>query len=220
MSEKVAKAIGAPSPEPIKINGKEVEIRPIPLKHLVGTQRECLKQFRRRYLENYKDSMDLTGKTQMDLEAKIDEVGRWDLTNLPFKNAYDSADVVVTPDLIQWLNVNVLKEFVDDDNRIKLIAASALDGGVLTEADYKTLTGEEIKTTPIAYVFWWTTATIEGMVATVHSAVKDQGITKDDVYKELGDNFAKLAELSREIESISKPEVDEKKEPVGNAEGA
>ena len=214
MSEAVARALGASaSTEPIKINGKSCEIRPVVVKYLTEIGRECLRQFRRSYLENYRDNLDLLGKTQADLENKVDEVGRWDLANLPHKDAHDPKHLKITERLSEWLNTRILDEPTKDEKRLRQITASALDNGMLTDAEYLELTGDILRKNKINYVSWWITATIEGMIEMVHASFRDQGITKDDVYAELGNNFAKLAELSREIESVTTPKINEGNEP-------
>lgn len=209
MSEKIARALGAAaSTETLTINGKPCEIRPVEIKHLTEIQRECLKQFRRSYLEGFKDTMDLLGETEEDLRAEREKVNRWDLQDLPMKMAYDPDGVVVTPALADWLHENVLDNPIQDEKKLKLIAAAAMDNGMLKEKEYAAMTGAAIKKGRLNYVSWWVTATIEGMVEMVYASFRNQGITKEDVYAELGSNFARLAELSREVEKVSKPKVD------------
>lgn len=220
MSEKVARALGAAaSTEPWMCNGKPCYLRPVKIKYLTELQRECLKQFRRSYLENYKDNMDLLGKTEQDFELKVHEVGLWDLTNLPPKNAYDPKSLVINEKIENWLVHNILiKPFdLEDENRVKRmqrILASALDNEMLKEVDYIKLTGSTPRKGKINYVSWWVTGSMEGMIEMTFASLRDQNITKEDIYIELGNNFAKLAELSREIESVTTPQVEE-----GNEQG-
>jgi hypothetical protein len=132
------------------------------------------------------------------------------------KIAYDPDSLVITPALIAWLEENILDGPVAEEKRLQLITATALDAGNLEEGVYKTLTQTTPRKGRLNYVSWWVTGSIEGMVELIYASFKGQnGITKEDVYLELGNNFARMAELSRAVEKVTMP----KAEPdAGNAE--
>lgn len=207
MSEDVARALGAGG-EGLSFNGKKAQIKPVGIKYLTEVQRECLRQFKRSYLETYKDNLDLLDMSIDDLKSKADEVGRWALEDLPRKDSHDPKHLILTQQLKDWVNENVLEEPLDDDRKYKQVIASALDNGMLSDDLYFKATNEQPKKTQINYVSWWITATIEGMVEMAYASFRDQGITKEDIYIELGNNFARLAEISRDIEQITSPQID------------
>jgi hypothetical protein len=209
MSDVVARAIGAGG-STIPIAGKECTVRPLGVRELVELERECLKQFKRDYLETFSNNLDLLPEDQRQpiLLKKIDEVGYWTSNNLPRKMAYDPFKIKISPKLTAWL----IKQWeVAEDTsvpKLQQITAASLDQEILTEAEYFTLTGEtSVVKAKVPYVNWWVTGTFDGMFTTLWTCFREDGVTKEQVISEFSTKPALLNEIAREIERLSAPSV-------------
>ena len=214
MSEDVARAVGARIPEPVTIAGKEVLVRPLSLKELTEAQRAGLKDYKRSYLETYKENLDLLPESEQSslMREKLEEVARWDLQDLPAKLVYDVKRVKINPAIEKWVKENYPEYEVDpkaskekQEAHLKAVVTTALDSEVLADELYENLTGESPKKHKVGYVNWWITATFEGMLTMLWLSIRDSGLTKDQIAGELSKNPGLLAQLSREIESLSAP---------------
>jgi hypothetical protein len=211
MSDEVARAVGA-GDGTIAIAGKECAIRPLGLRELCEVERECLRSFRKQYMETYADGLELLPGSDEDrkqqIAQKLDEVCRWDISDLPVKHAYLADSVTVTDKLKEWMrsNFNTITDETND-NQYKLLTAFSLDQGLLTADKYKELTDQEINKTQIDYVGWWSTATVDGMLTFIWKAFSRYGLTRKQIEDDLGANVTRMAELSRQIERLSVPAV-------------
>ena len=212
MAEDVARAVGASSPNTVMIVGKECQPRPLTIKELTELERDCLKQYKREYLATFTDNSDLMPEELRTvlLREKFDEAGRWDLTDLPNRWAYDAASIVLNEKVVGWMvdeYGETVKEFPEKTKELtqRRIITSALDEGRLSVEEYEALAGTKPKRGKVGYVEWWITGTFEGMISTIWKCFQGQGVTKDDVARDLGRNKAMMASLSREIESLSAP---------------
>ena len=219
MAEDVSRAVGAGDPDPIKIAGKEVRIRPLSLKELGEVERDCLKRFRRQYLEVYRDNLDLLSDSQRDrmMQEKIEETAKWDLANLPPKYAVDWNKVKITDRLRVWVDNYLENQSAPDKPEeqdaitryYKKLAAALVDRGVLSDEEYKQLTGYESPKVKVPYVSWWITATTEGQISLVWQCVASSGITRDDIESDpiLLKNPHELMEIANRIEAMTAPEL-------------
>ena len=210
MSEDTARALGAGSPMTVTFDGKECQVRGLGIKSLTEAERECLKDYRRSYLETYAENIDLIPNGQAVLERKIEEAAKWDVNDLPSKKGYDAAKVKVTAKLKKFVIEHFdSKEDEDafDDKKVKRFTAALLDEEILTVEQYKVLTGKTIHSTPIPYVHWWITGSMEGKLTMIWLCFKQDGITKQQISDRLGMDGALLTDISREMESFSTPAV-------------
>lgn len=214
--EDVARAVGAASTEKITIKGIECTVKPLTLKDLTEVERICLDKYRRSYVKTFADNADLLGPVEGPklVREKLEEAARWDVSSLPRKDAYDPARMVLTPEIIKWVETNVPGWSIDEKEtearREKLLrraVASMLDSGDLSPEQYTKLTGNTPVAFKIGYVNWWVTAVQEGMITMVTQSIKDNGVTYEDVVVAIGKNPSVLINLSREIEHLSVPEV-------------
>lgn len=213
MSEDVARALGARDPNPIMIAGKECQIRPLSLVELTEVERECLKVYRRAYLEAFKENADLLpdGEGAALLKRELMQSAKWDVSDLPSKDAVDPDSISLSTSLEAWVSENL--QYEPDANlgktsrarQMRHLVATAIDGGQLDLALYESLTDSKVKKSKVGYVNWWITGTFDGMLTMVWSAFRHYGVTKEEVGREVGTNPALLASLAREIEHLSAP---------------
>lgn len=217
MAEDVARAVGAGDPEPIKIGGKDVYLKPLTLVELTEIERECLRQYRRDYVETFAGMADLLGDEGQNLiMRKVEEAAKFDLSTLPKKDAYDQRRVHLTPELESWVREtysdfeDVLKgkQQTEVERRYRIVVASALDSGDLTNLQYESLSGG-MKIVPhkIAYVHWWITGTMQGMLAMVGQAFKKEGVSKEEVFDAVAKKPALLIQIARDLETLSSPQA-------------
>ena len=219
MAGDVGRAVGAADLDPIKIAGKEVHIRGLSIKELTEVERECLKQYKRNYLETYSNNLDLLPEAERVglLKEKMEEAARWDVGDLPLRFAYDPDTLRTNGQLADWAKKNM--DFVDTDDkgapldsqlhdlRLKRVLATALDVEILKPEQYTKMSGHDAARMKIGYVNWWITAVYDGMIAMIYACFKDQGVTKDEVLEALRKNPTMMVSLSREIEHLSAPEA-------------
>lgn len=217
--EDVARALGAGSTDTILINGKECSVRPLTVKELTEVERDCLKRYKRSYIETYSENADLLGEEEGKqlVREKIDEAAKWDVSSLPPKYACDDSKIQVTDILKSWLKENIGFSEKDQngaeipkqaiEKRLKRLAAYAIDADMLSVDDFKKFTGESPVRQKVGYVNWWITGTFDGMLTMVWMAVRQGGVTKEEVATELGKNPSLLTYFAREIERLSAPDV-------------
>lgn len=215
MSEDVARAVGAGSTETVIIAGKQCQARPLGVRELTEVERECLKQYKRQVLETYALNGDLLPEAEAHrlLREKMDEVSLWDVSNLPPKFVVDFTQVKVNDAIIKWLTSNMGFTEKEDDGKTKSRAlidltakrmiAAAIDGNSMDAALYENLVGEPPRRQKVGYVNWWISGSYDGMITLVWICFKDNGVTRDEVAREIGNNPGILVNLSREIEHLS-----------------
>lgn len=211
MPEDVARALGAAGGMPtVTIAGKECRARPLGMRELTEVERDCLDRYRRQYLETYAANLDLLPEASRAglMEKKLDEVGRWDIDNLPLKFAYDSAEITLSPELRQWVTEHWHLGDGLSDERMRRLTAASLDQEALSDADFRRMTGgDEPPKVKVPYVHWWITGSYDGMVTMIWTCFRRDGVTREQVMDSLGDNLTALTELSREIEKLSAPQA-------------
>ena len=210
--------MGAASPVDIQINGKLCSIRPLTLGELATLERDCLKQYRRHYLETFSENLDLlpSSTAATIMQQKMEETAKWDVDDLPTKEAYDPVKIKLTPRLRERV-VSYLKQatpqasdYVEvgySDKQIRLVAATLMDQDEITPEEYKSMTGSDITPNRIGYVHWWMTGKVDGMVALVYQCVKQSNVTREEVEQYLKKDMSTLVELSRLVETLSTPQV-------------
>ncbi len=216
MADDTSRALGAKSGTTVTIDGKECQIRPLTIAELGELERDCLKRYKRQYLTTFSDNADLLPNGQNLVKEKLEEVAKWDVSDLPPKMVYDPTKLIAKKSLKDWLvenydlsdeddGVKLTKEKLKD--RIRIYAALALDSGTLQDATYESLVGDAPKKTKVGYVNWWITATFDGMISMIYTCFRDSGFTRDQIVKAIGDNPALLNEASRQIEELSAPDA-------------
>ena len=218
MSDDVARAVGAGG-KTIKIAGKECKLRPLSILELTEIERDCLKQYKMNYLETFYEASRFLpeGKGEKLIEQKLEEIARWDITDLPPKYVYDPEKIKMTNKLQAWLkeNMDYSEKDANDTKYTKKemslqlgrLAATALDEGVLEDYTYESFVGEVPKKMKTGYVQWWLTGCYEGMLSMVWVCFKSYGVTKEEVAHEIGTNPDVMIGLTRDIESLSAPDT-------------
>ncbi len=210
MGEDVARALGAPSPMTVEIAGRACEVRPLGIKELTIVERDCLERYRRSYIKTFVDNADLLpgdGATEW-IRQKADEAARWDVGDLPSKWTYDARRAKVTDGLRTWLReAYQVGDVPLTDVRCRLLAAGALDSGMLDEATYERLAGGRPFRLKVPYANWWITGAYDGMVTMCWVCFRHAGVTREQVEDELSGKLATLVEASREIERLTVPQV-------------
>lgn len=213
MSEDVARAVGAGIPKAVTIKGKKYDLRPLSVKELTEIQRTCLKRYQRQYMEVFKSSIDLladTAEQQQDLLFKeLQKVGTWSIQDLPMKDVFDASWVKVTDELKTWLiqNLGATPQVLTSDVKVRLLLATALDGGVLTADTCLKLTGTTPRRIRTGYVNWWVTACNEGMVHFVWLSIRGSGITEEELTDQISQKYEDIVVAAREVEDMSVPAV-------------
>lgn len=208
MPDDTARALKAPSPMIVKFGDKECQVHALGIRELTEAERECIKSYRRSYLETFAQNVDLLSNGQVLLEKKMEEAARWDVDDLPTKEAYDPAKVRVTDKLKQFVADHFnLEAKTLTDIRIQRFTAALLDQEHLSLSEYKELTKCVIRPLKIQYVNWWITGSYDGMVTFIWLCFRSYGVSKEEVFDKIGKESSLLVELSREIETLSTPAV-------------
>ena len=228
-AEQVARAVGAKDPEPLIINGKSCHVRPLTIRELTELQRECLRQYKHNYLADYRAGLEAAGVNGQEFRdlilTEVKAVARWDLKNLPTKDGYDADRIVVTPELkAHFKDIHNIVEVPEhdvthEDGRVDRIPAfpseenwrhfirAALDSGSLTVVEYEAMSGVRAPRIRIAYDSWWITGCLEGMLELSAACFKQDGVTREDLEKDLVSQFAKVVKTTVAIERLTAPSL-------------
>jgi len=208
MSEDVARAVGA-GKSGKTIAGKPFSLRPLTVRELTEIERDCVKWYRRQYLQNIKDAAEFLPNADEELRKAVFDSAKWEVDDLPKKWVYDTSKIPITPELEIWLkrNLDVKDSALADKDTVKRLVSAALDQELLSAAEFKKYTGSEPKKISTGYANWWATGSFEGMTTMVFYCVRGSGITMDDIRTDLANKQADLMSLSREIEDITAPSL-------------
>jgi hypothetical protein len=219
MAEDVARAVQAESPDPFTIAGKEIKPRGLTLKELAEVERDCLNRYRRQYLESYRDNLDLLTPEQRDrvMLEKIEETARWDLTNLPPKFAVDWQKVRLSPKLREFVDqyletqdegVTLPEEEAAVNRFYKKLVGAFVDQGMLSDAEYKQMTGSDSPKTKVPYISWWITGSLDGQISMVWMCCGGQ-VTRAEIESDplVLKNRGRLLEIAQSIETLSAPDL-------------
>lgn len=200
MSERESRALAAA--RQIEIDGKTYKLRPLSLQLLVDLEQEALRHYKREYLETFRENADLLGKDKLTvLRQEMEQVGKWQLHDLPQKTVHDVNRVPITEELRAWVESNV-GEVPDTDAGIRAVLVTALDSGQLTREHVKKLAGKQPIKGLVRYDQWWITGSIQGMLSFITSSIRAEHpeITKEVVARW---PFSKIAEAARLVEGIT-----------------
>lgn len=200
MSDKMSRAVAAG--EMIEVDGKEYTIRPISMKHLKEIQSVAFKYYKRQLLQTYSENADLLGEQANDLlMKKMEEVSRWDVSDLPNRFVYDVSILEKDlPKLEKWIK----QKFGDLPNKasVKLsMISSALDSEELKPEELKKLVGKIPPRLKVPYDAWWVTATYEGIVTLVWAGLGglDGEVTKKEVQSWSLDKLYEAASVAEKL---------------------
>lgn len=208
-----ARALGARGSS-LTINGKPCQLRPVTLRELAEIERNCVRAYRTVYLQRLKDSIDIIGQSRLE-EAAFASAS-WDVTNLPKKSVYDPKERHLTQKMLDWLVENTSGDSkILRDSPIKALRAIAtlLDNETLTPEIFESLTGERCAKVSTGYVTWWITGSFEGMVELAFHALRDNGITREDLQAEFTSQQESLWQVAREAEALSTPDLGNGQDP-------
>jgi len=202
MADDMARAVGASGSNTVEIAGKQCTARGLTLKELGEVERLCLRAYQRSYVEAYES----TGANAKQIEEARERAARWDVDDLPSKAAYDPRKIKLNRELKCWVD----DQFGDEkrgDYQYKILVATSLDNGTLTERNYRKLTGQKPIKQSIPYSTWWITGCFDGMVSFVWVCFKHNGVTMEQVTDAMRENQELLIGLTREIEHLTTPAV-------------
>lgn len=185
---------------------KTYKLRPIGVQHLCDLEAEALRYYKRQYLRTFSDNADLLGKSGNGLvEAEMRRVARWDLHDLPQKDAYDVSRVPVTDELRAWVE-EAYGEVPEEDREVLSLVSVSLDSEKLSSAELEKLSGRKPLKGRVRYDQWWVTASMNGMVLWIYTSVRYEHpeVTKEDVLRW---PFSKIAEASRKVEALTSAEM-------------
>jgi len=199
--DREARILGAG--ETIEVEGKEYRLRPVVAQHLCDLERDALRHYKRQYLQTFSENADLLGDGEAVkmLRDQMAEVAKWDLHDLPQKEAFDVSRVPVSRRLNRWIEEN-FGEKPETEAGSRAVVANALDTGKLTAKRVKDLAGVGPLCGRIRYDQWWVTASMAGMIAFITTSVRTEHpeLTREEVARW---PFAKIAEAARKVESIT-----------------
>lgn len=213
MSEDVARALGANGARTVTIAGKECMVRPLSIQELTEVERDCVERYKRAYIKTYADCRDLLPEGNDVLWERIEEAAHWDVSNLPPKYVYNSARLKINRNVRLWMADKFDMDKRANERLVRNLAAAAMDQGMLDNKKYQEMTGEAPPRMKVPYVTWWITGSYEGMISFVWTCFRHEGVSREEVARELGRNPQMLIELSREIESLSAPQMGPEQSP-------
>lgn len=200
MSDREERALAAS--RPFEVGGKEYKLRPLTLQALVDLEQEALSQYKRQYLETFRENADLFGKDRLNiLRQETEKVARWQLHDLPQKEVHDAGRVPVTDAAKKWIEENY-GEVPETDNGARAVMVTALDAGNLTRKQVKEMTGRLPIKGRVRFDQWWVTGSMTGMLSFITASIRtdNPGLKKSDI---AGWPFAKIAEAARTVESMT-----------------
>lgn len=213
MSEDVARILGAGAPGELVIKGKVYSLRPLTVKELTEIQRTCLKRYQRKYMETFKENVDLLADSvekQQDLVTnELQKVSKWGLDDLPIKEVFDSSRVRVTDELKSWMqqNIGATAAVLQSERKCRQLLSTALDGGVLSSDSCFKLTGTVPQKVKTGYVNWWVTGSSEGMVHFVWLSIRGSGLTEEELEAEISDKYENIVTAARDVEDLTVPDL-------------
>lgn len=221
MPDDLARALGAGG-KTVTIGGKECTCRPLSAKELCEIERECLAVRKREYLSTFSANRDFLPEDAYVslITEEMRKCAKWDIEDLGYKQGVDPDRIILSEDLnrkiVEIFNVDT-KPPTDPaegevfklrlNQRLKRLTAGALDRGMLTEEEYRNLTGKDVAKIGIPYVNWWASGCFEGQITMVWVCFKDNGVSRDAIASEIGRNPEMLAAISAEIETLSTPDL-------------
>ncbi len=188
MSDKEARATGAG--DSIEVDGKTWHLVPLRMTQLHEIQRKALASYRSSYLQTFADNAKLLGDAGEGLLAsKLEEVAKWDVSDLPVKYANNCENVPINNKLVATIRQELelsdeeCAEFIKDEKKAKQRLAGLLDQGLLTLDQVKKATGVVPRRIRAHYDMWWATATHEGRIATIVASLlrHHPNVTKTDI---------------------------------------
>ena len=192
--------------ENLEVNEKRYKLRPVCAQHLCDLEREALKYYKRQYLQTFVENADLIGGKEAKalIERKIEVVARWDLSDLPQKDAYNASRCPTTKATNKWVEEK-MGEVPESSSGVSVLLSMALDSGELTPKQVKEMTGVAPLHGRVRYDQWWVTSSVQGMISIIISSLHQEHpeMTREVVS---GWSFTKLAEAARIVEGITTPD--------------
>lgn len=208
MSDDMTRALGIPG-DLVKVKGKEYRMQRFSLVELKLVEKDCLERYKRRYLKTFYDNLDFLNEEERQkiLVEEMRQKAAMDIGDLPKKFTTSRKRIKVTKELRNFIGDYFEKDYsktpVED---VKAVAGTLIDKGVLSEKQYKTLTGKDAPREATPYVFWWMSGDVEGMITMVWASLQAHGVSREDVEEELKDDEGGLAVLAAKAEKLATPE--------------
>lgn len=198
-----ARALGAGTT--VTISGREFQLQPLTLRTLQELQQEALASYKRDTLRSWKENAEALGLPDMGaaLAAKLDEVSRWSISDLPKKPSWSLGKADPTEKAFSWAKERFGIE-PDTPEAARMLAESALDGGLLTAKEAAGMFSDPPIMALIAYDGWWVTGCYEGICAMVHAALGRNGVTRAEVASW---PLADLMRAAKTVESLTAPQM-------------
>lgn len=209
MSDVEARILAAS--DEVTVRGEDYKLAPLSLLQLAEIQRKALRFYKNNYITTFKDNVDIFPEDQrLDILAKkLDEVGRWDINDLPPKPTYDVRNVTITPALKEKILSFFEPEQAEGwetwkDPKWTAVLGAVMDAGQITSEAIQKLTNTKPTTVKIPYDMWWVTAAYEGMLTLVYESVKinQPHIKHNDVAKW---PMPDIMDAARIVEQITSP---------------
>lgn len=201
--DREARATGAGAS--FEVNEKTYTLRPLTLRQLQEVQREALRTYKRQILQTYSDSVEFLANGQQLLEKKIEEISRWDISDIPAKTSYDLRGAVESDAVKEWIETKYGR--LPESRGVKMhMLSMALDTGDVTKEELEKIAGTKIATFRIAYDNWWVSSTLEGMTAFVWASVggTQAGVSIEEIRSW---PVNKLTDAATLVESITAPDM-------------
>lgn len=194
----------------IEVSGKRYKIAPLTLRALQSIQQEAFRYFKREYLKTLADNLELSGlsteqRNQLMLK-KIEEVGRWNINQLPRVTAYSTANVHVTEELKAHLRARFGEDSQLDysEQVCRNLLVSQLDAQEITPEQVIELCHVAPVRALIPYDMWWITGTLAGAIRLCWEslALANPTVTLEEVERW---PLQHLFDTARKIEQLTQP---------------
>ena len=201
MGRREARALGAG--DFVEVRGKRYTLHPVAVRQLAELEVRALRFFQRQYMKSLQENASVLGEKegQKMLMNKVEEIARWDVGDLPYKNAYDVSEIPVTDELKKWL-VEQYGDIPEGDSTARAVVNMALESSMITVAQVKELAGKSPRRIRVRYDQWWVSASVEGMTEFVLTSLqcKQPNMTIEDIGKW---PLTSVAEASRIAEHLT-----------------
>ncbi len=204
MGEDVARALGAGGTGRT-IAGKPCTPRPLSIKELSELQRECLREYRRAYLQAHHDSLEFMPEGERGglMARKSEEAARWDVGDLPVKWAYDPRRIDESKALAARAAELLGLDEEPSGMRLRVIVAALLDQESMSPEEYEGLAGRKPPRIKVPYDRWWISGCWEGRVAFLAKCFAADGLTRGDIERGLAEDPSGLIEAAQEVEHLT-----------------
>lgn len=207
MGEAEARAVGAGNY--IEVEGEQFQLAPLSMKTLMEVQREAVRSFKEEAIKTYSLAVENGMMSAEKGLAKLDEIVKWTIDDLPRKKVHDCSTMPVTREVRRL----VRSEFPDLDLkgakevRYRVLVTQLLDGERIKPEQVQKAASmaKPPQVVESTYDTWWITGCYEGQVTFLWASVsQNHPLTREEV---AAWPLVAIMEGARRVEAMTTPDL-------------